>query len=195
MTQTKTKPVRHNWDKLKQEYLTGDWVSVREFLRDRGISLNNVNQVSGWSREKKELSAKTIEVTKEKLIQGDASEITKIRERQARLARFLQLKGAKVLEKEGLDITPDDARKMVVAGLQEERKAVGIEGSGGDKGNTSLTQININGPKTNLDKLVESLDYEGLLGLIADLKRERTRRFIPASATNSSGEVQEGKII
>lgn len=191
----KTRPTRHNWDKLKQEYLTGDWVSVRDFLRDRGISLNNVNQVSGWAKEKKQLAEKTIEVTKEKLIQGDASEIVKIRERQARLARFLQLKGMKVLEKEGLDITPDDARKLVIGGLQEERKAVGMEG-GGDKGGTSLTQININnGPKTNLDKLVESLDYEGLLGLIADLKRERTRRSIPATSTNSTGEVQEGKII
>jgi len=189
------KPTRHNWDKLKQEYLVGDWLTVRDFLRDHKISLNNVNQVTGWAREKKELTDKTLAVTKEKLIQGDASEIVKIRERQARLARFMQLKGMKVLENEKLDVTADDARKMVVAGLQEERRAVGIDGSGGDKGNTSLTQININGPKTNLDKLVETLDYEGILGLIADLKRERTRRAIPTASSDSSREIQEGKVI
>jgi len=192
---TKTKLVRHDWTKLRTEFLSGDWLSVRDFLRDKGISLNNVNQVSGWAKEKKKVQAKTIEVTKEKLIQGDASEIVKVRERQARLARFMQLKGAKVLEQTGLDITADDARKMIVGGLQEERKALGIDGNGSDKGNTSLTQININGPKTNLDKLVETSDYEGILQLIADLKRERIRRSLPEASADRSTEIQDGEVV
>jgi hypothetical protein len=82
----------------------------------------------------------------------------------------MQLKGMAKLK----DLNPtnvDEARKLVVSGLQEERRALGMEGAGGQ----SLTQVNIY-PKTNLDKIIEKLDYAGILQLIADVKRTRARK-------------------
>lgn len=191
--QPKKKAIRHDWDSLKKEYLSGAWLTVRQFLRDKNISIKNGNMVTGWYREKKELEKEVAIAAKKKLVQSDTLDIVKTRERQVRLARFLQLKGAKVLEGKDLVMTPDDARKMVVSGLSEERKAFEV-GQSGDKG-TSLTQINVNMPKTNLDKLVETLDYEGILKLIAELKRERTRRALPTATSDSTGKIEEGETL
>ncbi len=45
-------------------------------------------------------------------------------------------------------INVEDARKLVVSGMEQERRALGIEGGA----TQNLTQINI-GPKTSVDKL------------------------------------------
>jgi len=186
---------KHNWPKLKQEFLCGDWMEVRQFLRDKGISINNVSQVSGWAKEKKQLSIKAAKLAESKLIRDESGEIVKVRERHARIARFMQLKSMEVIKKsDSSNLSPDEARKMMIAGLDQERKALGIDGNNSG-GGTSLTQINVNLAKTNLDKLVEGLNYEGILQLIADLKRERDGRFISATSNSSPRKAQEGEII
>jgi hypothetical protein len=186
---------KHNWPKLKQEFLTGDWLEVRQFLRDKGISINNVSQVSGWAKEKKQLSIKAAKMAESKLVRDESGEIVKVRERHARMARFMQLKGMEVIKNSSTEnLSPDEARKMMVAGLDQERKALGIDGNGSG-GVSSLTQINVNVAKTNLDKLVEGLNYEGILQLIADLKRERDGRFVSATSNSSPRKAQEGEII
>ena len=180
---------KYDWISLKIEFMAGNWLSVSEFLRSKGFKAIPWTQVGGWSEEKRALKEKTLEATKEKIIEEDVRDINAIRLRQARLARFLQLKGIEAVKDQPIT-NIEDARKFIVSGLQEERRAIGMEGSG----STSLTQININ-PKTNLDKLVEGLDYEGILKLIAELKRERAGRSLPKPVAEGAGEVEEGETL
>jgi hypothetical protein len=179
-----------DWPKLRKEFLAGEWKTVKGFLIEKGIPYTNFAQTTGWAEEKKELQEKSIEVTKSKLVEQESDNIVEIRKRQARLARFMQLKGAKKLE----DLHPetvDEARRLVVAGMKEERASLGMEGSG----KQSLTQINIQSPKTNLDRLVESLDYEGVLKLIAELRQERDGRPRAESLKGGVAKVEEGKTV
>ena len=181
---------KNDWQALRAEFLSGPWLSLRSFLRDKGLNDKIVwAPTRGWVAEKKAMKQQIIDTTKEQIIDEDVRDINSVRLRQARLARFLQLKGLDAVKDKTIE-NIDDARRFIVSGLQEERHALGMEGGG----NTSLTQININ-PKTNLDKLVEGLDYEGILRLIADLKRERVRRTLPKPTSESTGTVEEGETL
>jgi hypothetical protein len=181
---------KHDWQTMRAEYLSGPWLSLRSFIRDKGLNDKIVwVQTRGWVAEKKAMKQQIIETTKERVIDEDVRDINTIRLRQARLARFLQLKGIEAVKDQPIE-NVEDARRFIVSGLQEERRALGMEGGG----NTNLTQININ-PKTNLDKLVEGLNYEGILKLIADLKRERAGRSLPKSTSDSTGTVEEGETV
>ncbi len=185
-----TRTRKHDWQAMKAEFLAGDWLSLLAFLRYKGLNDKIIwAQTRGWVAEKKAMKQQIVDNTKEKIIDDDVRDINTIRLRQARLARFLQLKGIEAVKDQPIT-NVDDARRFIVSGLQEERRALGMENGG----STNLTQININ-PKTNLDKLVEGLDYEGILRLIADLKRERVRRSLPKSASNSTAEVEEGETV
>lgn len=187
---------KYDWEKIKLEYLKSDFLTIKEFFEFKEIPLSNMNvRAGGWAREKKEYQKKVLQKATERGIAAESNNIAEARERQARLARFLQLKGAEKLRKVNPDeLSVDDARKLVVGGLQEERKALGIEGGG--VGNQSLTQININaGPKTNFDKDLQDASVEEVLELIAELKRARTRRLVEQTDADSSGEVQEGKVV
>lgn len=48
--------VKHDWSKLKTEYLTGDFVSLASFFRSKGIS-DDTNatklKTKGWREERK----------------------------------------------------------------------------------------------------------------------------------------------
>lgn len=183
---------RYNWDRLKAEYLEGDYLTVREFLRAKKIPLSNQFNKStrGWIDEKKKLEKEILLASTQKFLQTEVGDLTQVRLRQARLARFLQLKGVTGIKNTEPE-TIDEARRLIVSGLREERQALGVD-SGMKQ---SLTQININPPKTNLDRMIEKLDYEGLLKLIAELKRERTRRTLPETSSSRPGEVEEGEIV
>lgn len=178
---------KHDWDKLKAEYLAGDIHTVKEFLTKKGISLSNTPQTTGWSLERAKAREDAITMATQKAIQRDASNIFETRQRQANLARYMQLKASEKMKT--LDVTNmEDARKLMVSGMEQERRALGMEGGGSQ----NLTQINI-GPKTNVDKMIEGLDYEGLLGLIAELRRERSRKLGKSSAPIGAGEILEGE--
>jgi len=174
---------KYDWDRLKEEYLRGDYLSVADFLREKKVKVNPV-KTKGWHTDKEEYRENVFNATTNQLVREDALDIAGARLRQARLARFMQMKGASALKKNEVDNT-NDARQLLVSGIQEERKALGFDGSAKSQ---TLNQFNINLPKTNLDKMVEKLDYAGILGLIAQLKRERTRRSIPASLDSSPKE-------
>lgn len=181
---------KYNWAKLKREFLTGEWVNVSSFLRDKKIPLANFKQAAGWLQEKTELEAKKTESTKQAMVDKEVESVVDVRARQARLAKFMQMKAAQKIKDAPIE-TLDEARRMAVAGMREERKALGMEGGG----KQSLTQINIKLPQTNLDKLVEKADYEGVLKLIAELKRERVRRLGTTPSDASPAEVQDGETV
>lgn len=185
---------RHNWIALKAEYLTGDILVPATFLKSKGVPVNN-QKIVGWSREKKEYEEKIAQRAIQRTSISEVESLADTRQRQARLARFVQLKGTerlKTLKTEEID--PEQARKMVISGLEQERRALGMEGGG-----QNLTQININqGPKTNLDRELEEMDYEQTLELIAELKRlKQSRAGRPAGETDgeSAGETKEGQVL
>lgn len=179
----------YDWINLKAEFISGDWLSIKDFFKEKGIPIANYVKTKGWLEARKGSKEKALEISTEKLIQSDISNIMDMRDRQARLARYMQLKGAEKLKE--LDVTNiDEARRLIATGMKEERVSLGAE-----TGKGNMTQININtGPKTNLDRLVEGANYEELLGLIAELKRERARRSSAETPPESDGEVEEGGI-
>jgi hypothetical protein len=186
------KPVkqRNDWKKLKAEFLTSDILTIKDFLASKGITKFFNNYTAGWAREKRQYRDKVLAKVEEVGVQKEATNLVEARERQARLSRFLQLKGAeklKTVESQSLGV--NEARKLVVSGMEQERKALGL-----DNQPSNLTQINIQGgPKTNLDRMVEELSYEELLELIAVLKRSRARRTISEASDVSEPEVEEGE--
>lgn len=168
---------RYNWEAMKLEFLQGPWVTFAEYRRFKKMreKMNRYmeGKTAGWATEKKNLVAEAAKRAAGNLLVVKTEEIKQIRERQAKLARMMQLKGA-----EGLNtLEPKDveqARKLLATGLQEERLALGVSEKGGAQ---NLTQVNVNLPKTRFDEIIDAESYEGVLRLIADIKRERTRRL------------------
>lgn len=184
---------KYDWIELKKEFLQGDWLTVADFLRENEIPLSNQVNTTGWIDDKKEKQRESLIASTDAMVEQDTQNIVEARKRQARLSRFMQLKGAKAMQ----DLEVDDvgeARKLLVDGLKEERKVLGMgRGSRGEAKN--LTQFNINFAKTNFDKLLESADYEGILRLIADVRRERDRRFGEEASPGSEQETEKGRTV
>lgn len=185
---------RWNWESLKQEFIGGNISTVAEFFRQKGISRAHQIKTVGWTEERLRAETKALKDATEELAEDFYKQAKETRDRQARLSRYMQLKGMEKLKLIKPDeLTPEDARKLMVTGMQEERKAIGLEG--GVTQNQKLTQININtGPKTNLDKMLEGADYVEILQIIADLKRGSEAVSIESSLGESEGEVEEGEI-
>lgn len=188
-----SKAKKYDWIKLKTEWLTSDFLVIKDFLEAKGmVAKNFMNETAGWAGDKKKFKQEAEDKAIQALQQADVEDTQKIRERQARLARFMQLKGASEMKNLKIE-SAEDARKMIQTGLQEERRALGLEGN---TNHQSLTQININGgPKTNIDKMVEGFDYEELLEFIAELRREKSKRLGAKTITDSAGQAQEGEVL
>ena len=68
---------KYDWTKLKREYLTGEYKSIAEFLREKGMTRTGfVNkQTSGWDKERatlqQEKSKKILESVTEKQIEHE----------------------------------------------------------------------------------------------------------------------------
>lgn len=62
---------KHNWNKLKAKYLTGDYETVRDFMRKNGIKENGntFQQTKGWSEEKREVEKRKSNALVEKTIE------------------------------------------------------------------------------------------------------------------------------
>lgn len=190
----RNKPKRrvYDWEKLKHEFMTGNWPSLVEFQRQKGLKNTSNAKFRGWVREREEFQKKMTEEVAKKAIQREMDEAADVRIRQARLSRFLQAKGAEKLKNaKQEDISIEEARKLTITGMEQERKALGLDGN---NGGGNYTQVNINS-RTNFDKLIEGLDYEGLLEFIAKIKRERTRRTLQEGVIDSTGEIQDGEVI
>lgn len=163
--------VRHDWISLKNQFVIGNWLTVSDFFRDNQIKDNSRNRINtkGWIIERREYQEEVFKRTREQIIEKESE----IRLRQQRHAQQLQAKGLKELE--NLPVKKiDDARKMIITGMQEERAALGISEKVDQP--SSLTQVNVSFPRTRLDELLEDQDLEGLLKFIAEIKREKIRR-------------------
>lgn len=187
------KGTKKDWPRLKHEFVTGNFTTVREFLATKGIPFMNYPAISGWATERRNYQEKVLAQAEKRTEAAEVESLSDVRIRQARLARFLQLKGAERMKeiKNINDVDIDEARKMVITGLEQERKALGMEG-----GNQNLTQININsGIKTNLDKMIEGMDYEQTLELVAELKRIRAGRAVSEASGSSTSKAEEGEVL
>ena len=182
---------KYDWNALKLEFMQGPWQTVTEFRRFKGMpdpQQNNhiTSKTSGWTEEKKNFLKQAAQKATSELLEEKTEDIKTIRERQARLARWMQLKGAEGLKRMEPE-DADEARKMVVSGLQEERDALGI---GPKSGATSLTQVNVNLPKTKFDEILEGATYDELIELVAEIRKERARRAEAITSNSTQTEVQ-----
>jgi len=180
----------HNWLKLKQEYLESKFETVSDYMRFKNMRPKSwLQQTSGWRKEKDAMKVAVVEKSKQQIINGEVHDINEAKARQARLARFMQLKGVTTLKKfEPKSV--EEARRLIVSGLDAERKALGMD----QQRSASFTQINI-GPKTNIDRLLEGMDYEGVLQLIAELKQKRVGLAGETINVDSETEIQEGETV
>lgn len=168
---------KYDWNALKLEFMQGPWQGISEFRRFKGMPDSQKNnhitaKTAGWTQEKRKFLAQATQKATTQLLEAKTEDIKDIRERQARLARLMQLKGAESLKR----LDPEDAdqaRKMVVSGLEEERTALGINPKSGA---ASLTQVNVNLPRTTFDEILEGATFDELMQLIAEIRRERVRR-------------------
>ena len=186
---------KYNWDALKLEFLKGPWTTATAFRKSKGLPVPEHNtwmqkKMKGWAAEKKEIMEKSLEESTKEMVKKDVKDLIQIRNRQARLARWLQVKGVSSL-KDAENLDPEEARKLVVSVLKEERATLGISNKKG--GASSLTQVNVNLPKTRFDEMLDGLDYEGVLGLIAELKRERAQRARTKASTEGATEAERAE--
>src|SRR3989304_3202339 len=136
---------------LKKEFLEGEWRTVTDFCRDRGFplpgkSVSLARKMKGWGKEKEELMKLALEKATEAIIEKKGEDVEQVKVRQARLARWVQLKGAEALK--GLDPkSADEARKLILTGMMQERAALGIGMKGGA---ASLTPATVNLRKTRV---------------------------------------------
>ncbi len=167
---------RYNWDALKTEFLQGPWTTISEFSRDKKLPRNPYMslKMKGWGKDKAQAVSGVMAEYSGELVEVENYEKEQAKKRHASQAKFIQQKAMDALEV--LEIkNVDDARKMLLAGMVEERVALGMPaGEGG--GTPNLTQVNVNLPKTKFDKIINDEDFAGVLQYIAEVKRERARR-------------------
>lgn len=161
----------YDWQALKSRFVAGDWLTLADFFKEQGIKNNSRSRLNarGWLEERRRYQERIILETQHRVIEDEVS----IRSRQHKLAKQLQLKGVKELNKLNIR-NADDARKLIVSGLEEEREALGINSKGAKTAN--LTQINLNLPKTRFDDILDSASYEDLLELIVEVRKEKASR-------------------
>lgn len=161
--------MKYDWISLKNQFMIGNWLTVSDFFRGNKIKDNSRNRLhtKGWLIERREYQEEITRRTREQIIEKEID----IRLRQQKIAQQLQMKGLKELQ--NLPVKrAEEARKLVVSGMEQEREALGI----GGKSETSLTQVNVSLPKTRFDEILEGQNFEGILKLIAEIKKEKKRR-------------------
>ena len=176
--------------------MTGDYLTLIEFIREKGLPVETSSwpyrKMTGWVQEKKNKREKALEKAEDRDIQKEFDNVPQVRERHARLARFLQVKGLKELE--SLDSrNVDEARKLVTAGLQEERVSLGMTDSSGGRG--PMTQVNINLPRTRFDDMLEEMNYEQLVKFIAELKQIGAGSSVQEGIVEGTSEIRDGEAV
>lgn len=160
---------KYDWVYLKNQFVTGNCLTVSDFFRDNKLKDNSRNRLhtKGWIVERKEYQHDLFLKTKEQIAENEVD----IRIRQLEIVREMQTKGSEELEKLPVR-NVEDARKLLVSGMEQERAILGMK-EGVDP---NLTQVNVNLPKTRLDEYIEGQDLEGLLNLITEIRKEKKRR-------------------
>ena len=179
---------KYDWDALKIEFLRGKWINTKKFRESKELPQSRYmeKRMQGWVKEKIKLNKRVLENATDAIAKEGTETVQIAMKRQANMARWLQLKGAAALK----DLDPkdaDEARKLIVSGMKEERTALGAGKKRG--GSQSLHQVNINLPKTRFDEMIDELGYEGLLGVIAEVKKLRTGKSGETIDAESQGEV------
>lgn len=113
----------HDWQILKNQFTVGKWLTVADFFRDNKIKNNSRSRTStrGWIKERRHYIEKINLQAQQKFVEDE----TAIRVRHQKVALELQIKGLKELEKQPVR-SIDDARKLIVDGMREEREALGL---------------------------------------------------------------------
>lgn len=161
---------QRNWLELKNQFITGDWLTISDFLLDQNIPNNSRSRLhaKGWREERLDYQSKVITQVQEKEMES----VVEVRIRQVQTAKKMQEIGLQKLQELSPE-TADEARKLVTSGLQEERAALGMP----DKGvSQNLTQVNVNLPRTKIDEILESGSFEEVLELLVAIKKEQKRR-------------------
>jgi hypothetical protein len=153
---------KYDWLQLKHQFVTGSWFSLADFFRSKRVKYNSKSRTraKGWLIERAKYQEKLTKQALDQLMVKDVS----TQYRLQKISRQLQLKGLQKLN-QTTDIDPKTAFKLLVTGLQEERKAYGLDSPVKPK------RQSINTGKTNLDLMVERMDYQELMVLISQLKQ------------------------
>ena len=187
---------KYDWTKLKNEYIRGDVISAVDFLSKKNIPLTGTTRTNivGWSKEREEYQKELEEKTNEETIVKVAETTADIRARQARTAKMLQFKGVKYIsDKDKAPENIDQARRLVVEGLREEREAL-------DLNRRELPQvgsINIAVLNTRYGEMLKGLNYGQLADILRRLDEEsKSSRETGTGGTNSSTtEPEEGRVL
>lgn len=161
---------QRNWLELKNQFITGDWLTISDFLLDQNIPNNSRSRLhtKGWREEKLDYQSKVITQVQEKEMES----VVEVRIRQVQTAKKMQEIGLRKLQELSPE-TADEARKLVTSGLEQERAALGMSDRGSG---TNLTQVNVNLPKTKFDEILEGKSFEELLEFITAIRKEKERR-------------------
>lgn len=120
-----------DWLALEPEYKTGNIKSVSEFLRQKDIKLNGntSRKVKGWTEAREhyqlELQKKMLEKTQDKISDAFAFDITEIRARHLKMAKFVQTKALQTLQKQDFE-TASQAVRALEIGIRAESEVSGI---------------------------------------------------------------------
>lgn len=186
---------KYDYDQMQQEYINGSWATINDYLDDKGYPKSNYlkTKMKGWDEEKYRQQKSNVMAMENKDIGKIVPSSSRVElannprilsERQAKLGRLLQHRGLRTLETIEPE-TADEARKLIETGINIERKALGLDIQA-NKTPGSLTQVNVNLPKTKFDDMLDKLDYEGLIKLLANIRRERSRRTGEVGKSQSS---------
>lgn len=176
---------------LKLEFMRGPWETVNEFLRFKKMTPRTKSpyisaMTRGWPTEKRKLMSNALERASSDIVNDKMEEIKSVKLRQARIAKEMIDVGHEALVVHKPE-TAEEARKMIQTGMEQEREALGIGVKGGAQ---NLTQVNFNLPKTKFDQIIDGNDFEGILGLIAEIRRERIRRTGELSLVESKDKTE-----
>jgi len=180
---SKNEPVplyEYNWDALKLDFFKSDFLKIDGWWANKKLPVppNIKDKTLGWMDEKNKYLKKNLSTTRNSLMTPDDKNPEIIRKTQLEYAKYLQLHAYSYL----IDHDPDsaeDARKMLISGMEQQRELVGMTNKAMRSPN--LTQVNVNLPKTQVDKLLEGMDVHQILEFVAELKRERSRRALSQS--------------
>lgn len=182
---------KYDWVTLKKEFLKGPYLTVEEFKKAQGMPLHqqskHVNQkTKGWMDEKKVLNQRALSRASEQILEEKIIDEKKEKIDSYNVGKYLVSRGVLAL-KDLFPTNTEEARKLISTGQDMINSVVGI-GENPKGGAPHLTQVNVNFPKTKFDEMLNGLEYPELLKLIAEVKRERDRRIVPASDGQSKSE-------
>src|SRR5438034_457052 len=114
---------KYDWAMIRSQFIEGSWKTAADFLKDKALPTTLIYNPKFLEivEEKKKKSGNLMVDAANKDITEDFSQEGKIRQRHARIGRYMQLRGMDALKDPRLTITTaDDARKLIATGLEEE---------------------------------------------------------------------------